>query len=159
MFTMRSIDTFIGQPESFDGFALHQVRFNNFNHIVRFHPAIPDAFGIDDYGRPVFALIQTPGAIGSHVRFQPARRQLFFELQLQLTQSLRVTTATRVFGWTQIGADEDVMHELCHTFLGRRDTTGQVVLNLRSIRQPCVRVKMDYLRSGYARILRAGFVR
>lgn len=110
----RRVDALFGQPQARDRDPVDDVRLDDLYHVGRFHSAVPDAIGVNHDGRPVLALIQTAGAVGSHLPFQASRRQFLFEEQLQLTQPFRVATAAGVFGRALIDADKDVMFEPCH---------------------------------------------
>src|SRR5262249_769021 len=69
------IDTFFGPRQSSDRHSINDMRFDNLFYIFSPHASIPDAFRVNHYSGPVFALIETTGAVGSNGRFQSARRQ------------------------------------------------------------------------------------
>lgn len=74
MITEGRVYALITQTQSFDRLFINNMRIDNFSHIVIPHPAVPDALGVDNYRRPMLALIQTAGSIGAYFRFQPAGR-------------------------------------------------------------------------------------
>jgi hypothetical protein len=109
------VQAFVCQHQSGDRYFVDNVRFDDFPNVFGSDSAIPDCFGINDHRWPVFALIQTTGAIGSDGGFQSARSQFLFEKQLQISQTLRVTTSARIFRRTLIGTDKNVLFKLRHS--------------------------------------------
>ncbi len=94
---------------------LNEMGFDNFGYVFLCYTGVPNAFGIDHDGGAVFALVEATGFVGTHTVFEAARRQFFFEGQLQFTQAVRVAAAARGVSRTLIGANEDVSFELRHT--------------------------------------------
>lgn len=97
-----------GHQEPFDRVSLHDVALHDFLHIRLGGDAIPDAFGIDDHARPLRAVVQTPGFIGTDDSFQVESFRLLFEAGMQRVGAELGATAARVVRFPFVGADENV---------------------------------------------------
>jgi len=63
MRTARRIDALLRQHQPLNKPTMHQMLRDNLVHILRRHMAIPDRLRIHHHGRPMLALVQTPGLI------------------------------------------------------------------------------------------------
>ena len=65
---MRGVQDFVGDAQALDGPIVQNVRFDDFVHIGRLHPAVENAVGINGDGWTQFALIEAPRFIGANQR-------------------------------------------------------------------------------------------
>jgi hypothetical protein len=133
-----SVDAFFRQHQSRDRNFVDDVRLDDFPNVFGgTDSAIPDGFGINDHSRAVFALIQASGAIGTDRAFQSAFSQFLFEKQLQGSQALSITTATRIFRRTLVDADKNVLFKLRHIFLMIRKSAAAEIRICQIKRRQC----------------------
>lgn len=83
--TALRIEAGIGNDEPLHRMAAGNVGIKDLVHIGRCHSAVPRGFGINHYGRAVFALIETTGFVSADPAFQPACGKSCLEELMQLT--------------------------------------------------------------------------
>jgi hypothetical protein len=106
-----------GHQEPFDDFTLENVALHQFRHIGFGADPIPGALGIDDDARPIFAMIQTAGLIGSNRAFDAQPFHFFFKEGMQPFGSLIGAAPARIAFRSLIDADKNMMGE------GRHEST------------------------------------
>jgi hypothetical protein len=92
--------------------SINNMRLDDLCYIFRLYSSIPDSFGIDYNGRAMFTLVKTSRSISSHGFFQSTKEELFFEGQLEVSHSLRITASARIVGSTLISTDKYMMEKL-----------------------------------------------
>ena len=114
MLTAFGVKARLGQHQARDRHAVDDMRLDDFSDIFQLHVAVPDAFGIHHYVRPMLALIQATSFISSHAAFEPPRGEFLLEAKLQRRLARGIAAPTRIFGRALINADKNVMLELGH---------------------------------------------
>lgn len=92
-----------------DDMRLHNlvdVRFGNV--------PVPDCFGVDHDIRPVFALVEAAGLVGSHFALQSVLGKLLFKELLQLRLRHGITTPPWMSRRSLVSANEDMFFKLWH---------------------------------------------
>lgn len=74
---------------------------------------VPDGFGINNHGWPVFALVQAAGLVDADTPLQAGLIHGLLKPRLQLRFSIGVATGARAAGFAPIGADKYVPLILC----------------------------------------------
>lgn len=106
MLATRSIQTLVGKDKPFDWSARNQVFSNDLGDILRLDVPVPDSLGIDDHGRPVFALIEAAGLVGSNPRTETGRLDLILEQPLQFAFAICGTGRPCRPGLAMVSADK-----------------------------------------------------
>ncbi len=68
---MRSVYASLRKHEAFHRNAADKVRLNDFFNIFRLDEPVPNRLGIDDDGRPMLTLIETPRLVDPYSCPQP----------------------------------------------------------------------------------------
>jgi len=79
MFATRRIQARRHEHQSLYRFAAHNVRVDDFVNVRLGHASIPNGLRVDNYSRPVLALIKAPRLIGPDSPLEAALRQFFFD--------------------------------------------------------------------------------
>ena len=116
MWARSGIDTRLCQAQPLHRAAVLHMLLNDLRDILRLDKAIPDRLGVNDHRRPVLALIQAAGFVGTHGRFQTCGSDRLFEQSLQLAFSVGRAAPARAAGFPLIGADKQVSLESCQVF-------------------------------------------
>jgi hypothetical protein len=90
------------------------VALDDLWNILRGDLPVPDSLRIDDDGRTVLALVETPSPIGPDLSLQPTCRQLPLPLNLEASQAVGIARPSWVPRWSLVGADEEMMLEVGH---------------------------------------------
>jgi hypothetical protein len=90
------------------------VGVDDFIHVGGGNVPVPDSVGIDHEIRPMFALIQAPGLVGSHTALQSPLFELLFEELLQRGFAFGIAASARMSGRPLIAAEKNVLLELRH---------------------------------------------
>ena len=98
----------IGHDETGHNFALDNVALHDFRHVGFGFDLIPHAFRIDHDARPLSAMIETPGFIGSHNVFQVQPLRFLFEVGVERLGSKLRAASTRIVGAPLVGTDENM---------------------------------------------------
>jgi hypothetical protein len=112
--TTGGIEAFVGKDQTLDGFAVHDVGFDDLVDIGGGDASVPDAIGIDDDGGSVLALVEASRHIGAHAFFETAQREFLLEEELQLGLARGIAAAARMSGFALIAANEEMLLELGH---------------------------------------------
>jgi hypothetical protein len=108
------VEARVGEPQAFDGQSTDDMRVYDFID-VRFRDVpVPNCFRIDDYVRPVLALVEAAGLIGAHPAFQSALGKFLLEEFLQPRFCSWIAASSGMAGWTLISADEDMFFKFWH---------------------------------------------
>jgi len=122
MWTTRIIQTSIGNEQIIQNLASKDRLVHDPGDIFHTYPAVPDPLGINYHGRPVLALLEAAGVIGTGERSEASPLELFLECLAQCLPSSRVATTPLVAGFPNIPADKDVIskrrHRLTHSYFG-----------------------------------------
>ncbi len=117
MLAGSGVDAAFGQQQSLDRTSRDQMRGNNFIHIGLRDMSIPDGFRIDDYGGPMFALIEAAGLVDPDAPFKTCGIDGLLEARLQLRLAIGITAGPRAAGFALVDADKYVPLELCQEAL------------------------------------------
>ena len=79
MWTALYIQAGVRSPETLYRLIADDVGFDDLVYVSCANMAVPDRIGIDDYVRPMLALVQAAGFVGADGAFNPALRQLDLE--------------------------------------------------------------------------------
>jgi hypothetical protein len=126
MFAGFRVDASIGQHQSLYGATCNQVRSNNLSHICRANVPIPDRFGIDHNGRPMFTLIQAPGLINADRPLQASSVNSLLQQRMQLRFAIGIATRTSAAWFALVGTHKHVVLIL------RQETAPEKILLLLS---------------------------
>jgi hypothetical protein len=119
------VDALVGEAQALNGTAVDQMLLDDFGGIFWLDVAVPDGFGIDDYRRPVFALIQASRLVDSDRAPQACSLRQLLQLRVQFALSIRGARRPGSAFRADIVADKDVALE-----------NGQVLL----LQQPAYRL-------------------
>lgn len=108
MRTGFGVDAGVGDAETLDGAAVHQMLFDDFGRVFRLHAAVPDRLRVDHNGRPMFALIETKRFVDSDVGQAGSLAQLL-ELRENFVLSIGGAGGTGCSLGANIMTDEDMM--------------------------------------------------
>ena len=109
MGTRFGVDAAIGKAEALDRAARHEVLFDDLGCVFRAHKAIPDCLGIDHYGGPVLALIQTKGLVDTNAIGQPSSLGELLQLGMQFAFPIGGARGPGRAGGPNVVADENMM--------------------------------------------------
>ena len=115
---VRGVQDLVGNAQPLDWLSVHNVRFDNFVHVLGMHAAVENTLGINRHRRTQLALIEAAGFVRAH-QFQSALRQLDLEQALQIALPSGIAAAARMASLALIHADENVFFEFCHRLLSR----------------------------------------
>jgi len=73
------VDAFFREEEARNRRSIDDVGLDDLGHVFRLHTTVPDAFGVDDDCRTVFALVKTTRLVCPHGVGKAARGQFLFE--------------------------------------------------------------------------------
>ncbi len=88
--------------------------FNDAWNILDFDVTVEDPLRVNRNARPVLALVETSGRVGSDERTESARLDLGLERIPQCFGPFGITTSSRMTGNALIAADKQVMSEGRH---------------------------------------------
>ena len=110
------VEACFGEPETLDGATVEDVLGDDLVYVVEIDEAVPDGLGVDDDRRAVLALVEAAGLVGANGVFETGIFESFLEGVFELFAA--AGTATRTGGGVValVGADEDVVVELCHAY-------------------------------------------
>ncbi len=108
------IEALVGKYESFDGFSVHDVGFDDFLHVGSRDPSVPDAIGIDHDRGSVLALVETSRHVGAHSFLEPPQSEFLLEQELQFGLARRIAASARMSSFALIATDEEMLFELGH---------------------------------------------
>ena len=114
MLTHCSVEAPVGEAQTLDRDATHDVRFDDLFYIGFGNKSIPDCVRVDDDVRSVFALVQASGLVCAHSAFESALGQPLLEHLLQFSFGVRIAAAARMASRALVPTDEDVFLEVWH---------------------------------------------
>lgn len=114
MLAARRVDAPVSQSQTLHRFASHDVRVDDFIHILQLYSAVPHRIRVDHQVRPMLTLIETARLVGADSPFQAAFCELLLEQLLQFNLSLGITASARMSSRPLVPADEDVLLKSGH---------------------------------------------
>ena len=123
MRTIGIVQAIVGDQQVVEDLAPEDRPVHDAVHVLGPDPAVPDPLRVDHHGRPVLALLQAAGVVGTGQGPEPGRLQLSLERIAERLLAVRVAASPFVPGLTDIPAHEDVMGESRHYSI-RSDTGG-----------------------------------
>jgi hypothetical protein len=118
------VEAGIGEQKALDWTAVDEVLTDNLVNIFRVDEAVPDGVRIDDHYGAVLALVETAGFVGADFAFQPGVLDCVLEGPFQLAAAVAGTAGTGGVLVPLVGADEEMMLELCHSKVSFRAGRG-----------------------------------
>jgi hypothetical protein len=103
------VDALLGQAQSLDGPAAHQVLIHDLRGVTGLHMAVPDGVGIDHNRWPMFALVQAKGFVDAYGGAESGGFGQLLQLGEELTFAVRGAGRARRIGRTSVVADKNVM--------------------------------------------------
>jgi hypothetical protein len=114
MLAACGIQAFFGQAQALDRPSAYDVRLNDLFDVGFTNPAIPDGIGIDHHVRPVLALVEAAGLIGTDASLQAMGSQFLLEEFLQASFRQRITASPRMPCRSLVSANKDMFFEFRH---------------------------------------------
>jgi hypothetical protein len=114
MLAACGIQALFGQAQALDRSSAYDVRLNDLFDVRFTNPAIPDGIGIDHHVRPVLALVEASGLIGSDASVQAMGSQFLLEQFLQASFRQRIAASARMPCRSLVSANKDMFLESRH---------------------------------------------
>jgi hypothetical protein len=111
MRTNFGVDAFIGQPQARNGLPADEVLLYNFRGVFGPDAAVPDCFGIDDDGWPMFALVEAQRFVDPDLVAQSRGLGQLLQLGMQIALAVSCAGRARRTVGTDVVADKDVILE------------------------------------------------
>ena len=126
------IDAFLTQAQAFYRLSANNVGVDDFIDVIERDTSVPDRLGINHEVWTMFALVETPGLVGSNPPSQTSFGKLLLEGLLQLCVSLRITTPAWMSRNPLVSADENVLLKCWHVDSVEAPAKTQKGLNAES---------------------------
>jgi hypothetical protein len=111
MRTNLGVDAFIGEAQARYGLSADEVLLYNFCGVFRPDAAVPDRFGIDHDGGPMFALVETHRFVDPDLVAQSGGLGQLLHLGMQIALAISRAGRARRAGGTNVVANKDVILE------------------------------------------------
>jgi hypothetical protein len=111
---MIGVEAGVGEAEALDWAAMEDVFADNLVYVLEFDEAVPDGLGVNDDGGAVLALVEAAGLVGSDGVFETGGFEGVFEGVFEFLAAAGAATGARGGVVALVGADKDVVFELCH---------------------------------------------
>jgi len=108
------IEAGVGEDEALDGTAVKKMLADNLRDVFHMDEAVPDSLRVDHHNRAVLALVKTATFVRADFAFQTGVLNRVLESAFQLPAAFAGTARARGVFVPLVGADEEVMLELCH---------------------------------------------
>jgi hypothetical protein len=134
MRTNLGVDAFIGEPQARDRLSADEVLLYNFRGVFGPDTAIPDCFGIDHDGWPMFTLVEAHRFVDPDLVGQSGGLGQLLQLGVQIALAISCARRARRPIGTDVVADKDVILEW-------RQTKDSSASRLTAFRSPHYVVK------------------
>ena len=111
MRTLGSIKAVISDDQPLDRPSRNEVFADNLRHVLDADVAVPDRLGINDYGRPMLALVETSGLVGADRTTQAGASHGVLKSGMKLSLAVGGAGGTGAAGFANISADKNVALE------------------------------------------------
>ena len=115
MRTVVGIQAGIRQPQPLHRPPMHKMFVHNLVHVSHVNKPIPNGIWIDHHNRPMLALVQATQFVSTDLSLQSSLLHCILESRLQLPAVLPAAAWSRSALVPLIGANKNVMPELCQS--------------------------------------------
>jgi hypothetical protein len=118
--TVLGVEAAVGELKALDRTAVEEMLVDNLRDVFHMDEAVPDGIRIDDHDGAVLALVKAAGFVRADLALQAGVFNRIFEGAFEFPAAVAGTTGAGSVFVPLVGADKEVMLELCHSWVSSR---------------------------------------